>query len=140
LLNLTGFEPTPDYYALLLFSRLMGQSVLSATVQDTRTTYSTSYLRAYAHCTKSPTSQTVGSITVLLINLSNVSTTSVELAFAPFTSQDTTNLPREEYVFTSAGQPGEYMYIVEITTNTQTHKRTNTQTHGHSASSHCGCF
>ena len=32
LLNVTGFEPTPDYYSLLLWSRLMGPGVLSAQV------------------------------------------------------------------------------------------------------------
>lgn len=104
LLNITGFEPSPDYYSLLLWSRLMGPTVLSASVTDVG---SLSYLRAYAHC--SQPSQPSGSVTVLVINLSNSSQATVDLSFSDLnlTSSDVKDLAREEYIFTSAAGPGE---------------------------------
>lgn len=46
LLNTTTFEPNPDYYSLLLWSRLMGSVVLNVT----KDSGSSSKLRVYAHC------------------------------------------------------------------------------------------
>ncbi|XP_057810770.1 heparanase-like protein 2 isoform X2 [Salvia miltiorrhiza] len=46
LLNTHTFIPNPDYYGALLWHRLMGTSVLSASHT------SSSYLRAYSHCSK----------------------------------------------------------------------------------------
>lgn len=58
LLDTSSFLPNPDYYSALLWHRLMGKQVLSASVSGT------SNLRAYTHCSK----QSQG-ITLLLINL-----------------------------------------------------------------------
>ncbi|XP_057949309.1 heparanase-like protein 2 [Malania oleifera] len=63
LLNTTTFIPNPDYYGALLWHRLMGKNVLSATHR------SSPYLRAYSHCSK----DSLG-ITVILINMSNSTT------------------------------------------------------------------
>jgi hypothetical protein len=43
LLNTTTFEPNPDFYALLLWKKVMGTKVLNVTS-------SVSDLRVYAHC------------------------------------------------------------------------------------------
>lgn len=60
LLNTTNFVPNPDFYSVLLFSRLMGQKVLPVHID------ASPHLHAYAHCTKGR-----AGITLLLINLSN---------------------------------------------------------------------
>lgn len=99
LLDLTTFEPHPDYYSLLLYSRLMGPRVLSAS------SASSDHLRAYAHCTTESAIAGGGSVTVLLINLSNSTIYSVELAFGDLTAPEVSNLARQEYVLTSAGGP-----------------------------------
>eukprot|EP00978_Attheya_sp_CCMP212_P040914 scaffold228404_cov55-Attheya_sp.AAC.1 len=64
LVNTTTFIPNPDYYALMLFQRLMGERVLHTTVHGGK-----GYLRAYVHCSRKDA--TDGTITLLLINLSN---------------------------------------------------------------------
>ncbi|KAL0926830.1 hypothetical protein M5K25_003081 [Dendrobium thyrsiflorum] len=46
LLDLETFIPNPDYYSALLWHRLMGKDVLSIDVSGS------SFLRAYAHCSK----------------------------------------------------------------------------------------
>lgn len=61
----------PDYYGGILWSNLMGQSVLSVTS-------SARSIRAYAHCTAAPT--TPGSVTLLLLNLDPSTATAVSLA------------------------------------------------------------
>ncbi|KAG6520768.1 heparanase-like protein 1 [Zingiber officinale] len=66
LLDLNTFVPNPDYYSALLWHRLMGKGVLSIDVGGS------SYLRAYAHCTKGKEG-----ISVLLINLSKFTRFSV---------------------------------------------------------------
>jgi len=58
--------PLPDYWAGLLWSRLMGPTVLAARVESLNSTA----IRAYAHCTVGHN----GSVTVLLINLSQQAT------------------------------------------------------------------
>ncbi|XP_052160514.1 heparanase-like protein 3 isoform X2 [Oryza glaberrima] len=68
LLNKETFQPNPDYYSALLWHRLMGTKVLSATFNGTN------MIRAYAHCAKdSP------GITLLLINLSGNTTSQVSV-------------------------------------------------------------
>ena len=52
-------EPNPDYWASVLWRRLMGTRVLDVSVGDDP------HLRAYAHCTK----DVPGSATVLLLNV-----------------------------------------------------------------------
>ena len=72
----------PDYYAALLFTRLMGPTVLAPTVQQTPTPDPSAPLRAYAHCTRAAaTAETAtagmagdetvggGDVTLLMINL-----------------------------------------------------------------------
>ncbi|XP_074572550.1 heparanase-like protein 2 [Curcuma longa] len=59
LLDTSTFIPNPDYYSALLWHRLMGKRVLSIDISGS------SYLRAYAHCTKRK-----AGVTLLLINLS----------------------------------------------------------------------
>ncbi|KAH6802044.1 glucuronidase 1 [Perilla frutescens var. frutescens] len=88
LLNLTTFMPNPDYYGALLWHRLMGTNVLSASHTGSP------YLRAYSHCSK----QTKG-ISVLLINMSNSTTFEVLV-------EDDTKSYNQEY--SSANQREEY--------------------------------
>ncbi len=66
--------PTPDYWAALLWRRLMGSKVLSANYTDQVNGART--LRAYAHCTASAAAATrglvaTGDVTLALINLNN---------------------------------------------------------------------
>ena len=70
LLDTSSFVPNPDYYSLLLFSKLMSTQVISASTKYTDAV--SDQLRVYAHCT-APTSANykAGSVTVLVINLSN---------------------------------------------------------------------
>ncbi|KAK6133641.1 hypothetical protein DH2020_032551 [Rehmannia glutinosa] len=69
LLNTTTFIPNPDYYGALLWHRLMGKNVLSASHNGSP------YLRIYSHCSK----KTAG-ISVLIINMSNSTTIDVKVA------------------------------------------------------------
>ncbi|KAM3359120.1 heparanase-like protein 2 [Capsicum galapagoense] len=62
LLNTTSFIPNPDYYGALLWHKLMGKNVLSATHEGSP------YIRTYAHCSKT------SGITVLLINMDKSTT------------------------------------------------------------------
>jgi len=90
LLDNMSYQPNPDYYNLLLFSRLMGSKVLQSKSD------SPDELRNYAHCTK----DRKGSVTVLLINLSNTTSFSIDSIIV-----DNNNLLeeiREEYIITSS--------------------------------------
>ena len=89
-------RPNPDYYSLLLWSRLMGQSVLQVTSSSQQT------LRIYAHCTGTDApNYRQGSITLLLINLSN--TTAAQPSQLSTAEQpDLLALPRDEYLLSSA--------------------------------------
>ncbi|XP_074583370.1 heparanase-like protein 2 [Curcuma longa] len=69
LLDSNTFVPNPDYYSALLWHRLMGKGVLSIDVSGS------SYLRAYAHCSKGK----VGGVSMLLINLSRYTKFSVRV-------------------------------------------------------------
>lgn len=70
LLNTTSFVPNPDYYSALLWHRLMGRNVLSASFSGTKK------IRAYAHCSKLSKG-----ITLLLINLDGNTTIQTNVAF-----------------------------------------------------------
>lgn len=59
------WEPRPDFWASLLWKRLMGTRVL-----DVGGTELTGTLRAYAHCTPGSYGAPRGAVTVLLLNLS----------------------------------------------------------------------
>lgn len=61
-------EPRPDYYASLLWRRLMGQRVLDAPNED-------ALLRSYAHCGAGG----AGSVTVVLVNIDADNAARVEL-------------------------------------------------------------
>ncbi|XP_042399736.1 heparanase-like protein 2 [Zingiber officinale] len=69
LLDSNTFVPNPDYYSALLWHRLMGKGVLSIDVTGS------SYLRAYAHCSKGKE----GGVSMLLINLSRYTKFSVRV-------------------------------------------------------------
>ncbi|KAL0327135.1 UNVERIFIED_CONTAM: Heparanase-like protein 2 [Sesamum angustifolium] len=79
LLNTTTFVPNPDYYGALLWHRLMGTNVLSASHNGSP------YLRVYSHCSK----KTAG-ISLLLINMSNSTTFEVSIG-------DDTNSYHQQY-------------------------------------------
>ncbi|WP_456843076.1 hypothetical protein [Bradyrhizobium sp. USDA 4486] len=70
LLDETTFRPRPNYWAALLWHRLMGTTVLDASMASTRA------IHAYAHC--HPT--TNGAASVLLINMSQRGSHAVTLA------------------------------------------------------------
>ncbi|KAJ7540923.1 hypothetical protein O6H91_10G036300 [Diphasiastrum complanatum] len=70
LLDTNTFHPNPDYYSALLWKKLMGKVVLSASLLT-----HAPYLRAYAHCsTDDPKS-----IAIVLINLSTIIQFEVDL-------------------------------------------------------------
>ncbi|KAL6505644.1 hypothetical protein OROHE_023023 [Orobanche hederae] len=89
LLDTTTFIPKPDYYGALLWHRLMGKKVLTASHKGSK------YLRVYSHCSKNTTG-----ITVLMINMSN--STRFEATVVVGDSQPYTdaNHKREEYHLT----------------------------------------
>ena len=75
LLNTSTLAPNPDFYALLLWRRLMGQRVLGARAA-VNNGVELGHLRAYAHCTTAVPQLDVtrpvhaaGDVTLLLINL-----------------------------------------------------------------------
>lgn len=70
LLDETTFRPRPNYWAALLWHRLMGTTVLEASMASTRTVH------AYAHCHPA----TKGTASVLLINTSQHGSHAVTLA------------------------------------------------------------
>jgi len=92
LLDYFSYEPNPDYYNLLLWSRLMGSNVLETSSSNS------GILRAYAHCTR----ERPGAVTLLLINLSNSSSVTIsELNIKPIGNVLSFG-NREEYILSSA--------------------------------------
>jgi hypothetical protein len=65
LLDENTLEPRPDYYASLLFKRLMGRAVLDVRRADG----GDPFVRVYAHCTAPSAQAKPGSVTLLAINL-----------------------------------------------------------------------
>jgi heparanase 1 len=59
------FAPRPDYFASVLFKRLMGRAVLAVK----RVGGGDPFVRVYAHCTPSRARKEAGSVTALAINL-----------------------------------------------------------------------
>ncbi|KAL3511069.1 hypothetical protein ACH5RR_030470 [Cinchona calisaya] len=88
LLNTTTFIPNPDYYGALLWHRLMGKNVLSATHEGSP------YLRVYSHCSKNSS----GGIAVLIINMSN--STSFDVSVVNEHNLSENSEQREEYHLT----------------------------------------
>ena len=72
LIDETSLKPTPDYYGSVLWKRLMGSKVLSPVLPENRP----KTLRAYAHCHP----QMDGSVTLLLINLSETDSFAVDFS------------------------------------------------------------
>ena len=65
------FRPNPDFYAAVLWKRLVGRAVLGASSTDP-------HLRAYAHCAAAAEATGAGAarrVVLVLINLRNASTT-----------------------------------------------------------------
>ena len=72
LIDETSLKPTPDYYGSVLWKRLMGSKVLSPILPENLP----KTLRAYAHCHP----QMDGSVTLLLINLSETDSFAVDFS------------------------------------------------------------
>jgi heparanase 1 len=64
LIDRPSFDPRPDYWASLLWKRLMGDRVLAV-----GNPHEGKLLRAYAHCTPHAQDVPPGSVTVLVLNL-----------------------------------------------------------------------
>jgi heparanase 1 len=75
LIDTPTFEPRPDYWASLLWKRLMGDRVLA--VENPR---EGQLLRAYAHCTPRALGAPPGSVSMLLLNLDLTRPIRVDLA------------------------------------------------------------
>lgn len=65
LVNKSTFKPNPDYYALLLWRRLVGGAVLPTSTSDPAAP-----VRAYSHCAAPGAAAGNGSTTTVLINFS----------------------------------------------------------------------
>ena len=101
LLNTTTLQPQPDYYSLLLWSRIMSPLVLHVSPDA-----SNPELRAYAHCTQPTAGFPSGAVTILLINLSNNSQVQVLPTFdGALPSRKAAVGMRSDFIFTSAGGP-----------------------------------
>jgi len=92
--------PNPDYYSMLLWSQLMGQTVLKAT--NSNEDGLGDQLRIYSHCLSNDApSYRTGAVAVLIINLSN--TTAAQISSLSTTEQNNLlSLARDEYLLTSA--------------------------------------
>eukprot|EP00698_Gefionella_okellyi_P022324 TRINITY_DN7384_c0_g2_i2.p1 TRINITY_DN7384_c0_g2~~TRINITY_DN7384_c0_g2_i2.p1 ORF type:complete len:365 (-),score=76.72 TRINITY_DN7384_c0_g2_i2:81-1175(-) len=82
-----NLEPNPDYWASVLWKRLMGPTVLSTTQPNTDA------VRIFAHCARN---SSAGAVTLLVVNYGNENVT----LKVPLTT-----LPRTEYVL--SGNPHE---------------------------------
>jgi heparanase 1 len=109
LLDKDTFQPNPDYYTLLLWSRLMGPRVL-----DMQSDPTNPQLRAYAHCTAleypyvAPGS---GSVTLLLINLSNSTSAAVQPHFLSSAFQSTSSSTSSSSSRTSTS-PAQHRFLL----------------------------
>jgi heparanase 1 len=92
------FRPNPDYYALLLFNRLMGQTVLNVT---TDAIPGQDFLRAYAHCAPASVRSQAGDVTVLLINVNNATAYDIVLEASGGGGGSWSSLARHEYVMSA---------------------------------------
>src|SRR5262249_35225441 len=75
LIDRATFQPRPDYWASLLWKRLMGEPVLAV-----GNPHEGNLLRAYAHCTPRALGAPRGSVSVLLLNLNLKDSIRVDLA------------------------------------------------------------
>ena len=78
----------PDYWSFVLFKRLVGTSVLQTSTSSTGN--STDTLRSYSYCSRSSgdTGSSAGGIVVTLLNLSNDTTTTVNVTAASAHASD----------------------------------------------------
>jgi heparanase 1 len=102
LLDKHTFQPNPDYYIALLWTRLMGRRVIGVTQPGPDT--STPLVRAYAHCSSEGDEEgggaPAGSIAVAIINADSSATARVDL-------RGLTQLaPRQEYRLTAPAAAG----------------------------------
>jgi len=82
LLDEDTLEPRPDFYNSVLFRRLMGTEVLSASAEDDQ-----DLIRSYAHCTRAGAPGAgSGAVTILVLNLST--THVAEVSFAELDTTD----------------------------------------------------
>ena len=99
LLQQRGHTPTPDYWATLLWKRLMGGKVLAVQGDE----QAGRELRAYAHCaaaSAASSSSGGGGVAVALVNLRHVATP-VDLRVLGGMHVDAAALRREVYVLTT---------------------------------------
>ncbi|KAL3636200.1 hypothetical protein CASFOL_020747 [Castilleja foliolosa] len=97
LLDTTTFNPKPDYHSALLWSRLMGKNVLSASHNASNS------LRIYSHCSKN-----IKGISVLIINLSNSTTFEVKFVLlngTPLKLTETFDIPTLDPQLVNATSP-----------------------------------
>eukprot|EP00927_Polykrikos_kofoidii_P048021 TRINITY_DN42267_c0_g1_i1.p1 TRINITY_DN42267_c0_g1~~TRINITY_DN42267_c0_g1_i1.p1 ORF type:complete len:556 (+),score=54.07 TRINITY_DN42267_c0_g1_i1:60-1670(+) len=92
LLNATSLRPNPDFYAALIWTRLMGQKVLLTSATGPNT------LRAYAHCTRG----VAHAVTLLILNLAH-QTIVFTSSFSKYS--------REEYHFNSTDLDSRHIYL-----------------------------
>ena len=99
LLDYFSYEPNADYYSLLLWTRLMGKNVLATASASREPIENVLSLRAYAHCSAAGK----GGVTVVLINLSNITAVNVDNISLDSSGQNLlASSRREEYIFSSA--------------------------------------
>lgn len=84
LLDEKTLEPRPDYFASILYKRLMGRVVLDVS----RDTGADPFLRIYGHCTPENLGKKPGSVTLLAINLHQHETAAVNWTRATGRSVD----------------------------------------------------
>ena len=68
--------PLPDFWTAMLWNRLVGHNVLSASISSSNQ----GQVRTYAHCTAPQAGATPGSITLIILNLDSIAT-SVSTSF-----------------------------------------------------------
>lgn len=98
LLDYFTYEPNADYYSLLLWSRLMGKKVLATSAKSKEPIEADLSLRAYSHCTPG----NAGSVTFVLINLSNTTAVAInDITLETGSRNLLATSRREEYIVTS---------------------------------------
>ena len=90
LVDCRTYEPFPDFYAGVLWSKTMGSAVLSTTSSNA------SYVRAYAHCAND--GDNGGGVSLAIVNLAADTTT---VAVAMDAAAPNGGTQRDEYVLTA---------------------------------------
>lgn len=97
MLNPETNDPLPDFFAGILWSRLMGTGVVHVTVAGEATPNAT--VRAYAHCTPEAPNSAFGSgdLTILLLNLASNQTKATTVTISGVQGCDASNCSRTEW-------------------------------------------